>query len=413
MTPQHCLSPGHDPSRGVYGDCRRAALASILDLPAAEVPHFFDGGPDPDDAQRAERAWLASRGLALVTIPVAGDLGVILTNIGNVNDGAYYLLSGTSANGLGHTVVGCGSRIVHNPSAATIVAPMPDGMFRVDYLTPFATQPDSARLKADALPAPYIDRSPLERHNNVALLFSGGKDSLALVYLLRDDWHRLTVYHLDTGDLLPETRDAVAHVEAMVPRFQRINTNARAWIAANGLPSELVPEACGSIGRGFDHGHAGRVSIVGQWRCCDANRWQPMLNRLQADGVTLSIRGARIADPGFGLVRRAPGATIGECIKRVGNIENWFPIQRWSDDDVLAYLRGVGAPVGRFYDYKAQGIECATCPAGWGEGRASYLRQHHPELAARYAADLDTIAREMRPSLDRLNGELRALFPPA
>ena len=42
-----------------------------------------------------------------------------------------------------------------------------------------------------------------------ALQFSGGKDSLACIHLMRSHWDTLTVYHVDTGDLLPEVREIV------------------------------------------------------------------------------------------------------------------------------------------------------------------------------------------------------------
>jgi len=69
--------------------------------------------------------------------------------------------------------------------------------------------------------------TPLDRHGRGALHFSGGKDSLALVYLLRPSWERLTLYHVDTGDLLPEVREIVDMVEGMVPDFRRIETDAK------------------------------------------------------------------------------------------------------------------------------------------------------------------------------------------
>jgi len=59
-------------------------------------------------------------------------------------------------------------------------------------------------------------------HDKMALQFSGGKDSLALAYLLKPYWGRLTFYHLDTGDLLPEIRDLVALFAAKVPHFVRV-----------------------------------------------------------------------------------------------------------------------------------------------------------------------------------------------
>ena len=44
----------------VVGDCWRASLASILELPAEEVPHFVALG---DSWVDATHAWLAKRGL--------------------------------------------------------------------------------------------------------------------------------------------------------------------------------------------------------------------------------------------------------------------------------------------------------------------------------------------------------------
>ena len=82
----------------------------------------------------------------------------------------------------------------------------------------------------------------------IALQFSGGKDSLALVHLLRSHWDHLTLYHVDTGDLLPEVREIVDGVEAMVPSFVRIETQAASWHARFGLPSDLVPTTCTPAG---------------------------------------------------------------------------------------------------------------------------------------------------------------------
>ncbi len=36
----------HDPANGIYGDCHRAAIASLLELPMDDVPHFCDADSD-------------------------------------------------------------------------------------------------------------------------------------------------------------------------------------------------------------------------------------------------------------------------------------------------------------------------------------------------------------------------------
>jgi hypothetical protein len=61
---------------------------------------------------------------------------------------------------------------------------------------------------------------------------------------------------------MPETSAIVAEIEAMCPRFVRIKTDARGWIAQNGLPPGLIPVHCGPVGRLMHRGGAGAVAIT-------------------------------------------------------------------------------------------------------------------------------------------------------
>ena len=88
----------------------------------------------------------------------------------------------------------------------------------------------------------------IDQFDHAALLCSGGKDSLAVTYLLRPHWNKITFYHLDSGDLLPEIREVVDHVEKMVPRFVRIGSDSDSWMKENGYPSDLVPTSCTTLG---------------------------------------------------------------------------------------------------------------------------------------------------------------------
>lgn len=235
--------------------------------------------------------------------------------------------------------------------------------------------------------APPIDFGQLDGHQRVALMFSGGKDSLALVHLFKAYWERLTVVHLDAGDLLPEVRDLVAGVEAMVPTFSRITTNAPAWIEANRLlPSDLVPtERHPALRLAGDEG----PFIIPAFDCCLQNRWKPWKDFLTAKGFTLAIHGQRRSDP-------VPAAV---WIQQEAGPHFWGPIEAWSDADVFAYLKEIGAPVMPFYAHRSHAPECATCPASWSEGRAQYLKQHHPDLAARYGRHLAAHAEAMRSTI--------------
>lgn len=249
---------------------------------------------------------------------------------------------------------------------------------------------------------PAVDLSRLDGHDRIVLQFSGGKDSLALLYLFKPHLCRMTVLHCDTGDQLPEVQRLVAAVEANAPSFRRVKTDAPAWIAKNGLPSDLVPVRCHPVAAKIyrDAGHP----IVACVECCAENRWKPMDDALHELDPSLVIHGQRRSD--------AVGwdkTTQGDTVKMPSGWESWSPIAEWSDDEVMTYLREVGAPILPWYSHQPHAPECATCPGGWSEGRGAYLAKHHPDLAARYADYLKIHAAETKPVVDQFFAEWNAL----
>lgn len=103
----------HDPSIGQYGDCQRAVIATLLDLPISEVPHFLrDAEGDPTIYWESLQAFVRQHGYAYLTVPAKtgcafyGDDGPI-----------YHEISGPSprGNGVSHAVVGCNGEIVFDP----------------------------------------------------------------------------------------------------------------------------------------------------------------------------------------------------------------------------------------------------------------------------------------------------------
>lgn len=259
---------------------------------------------------------------------------------------------------------------------------------------PSTVVPHAARHSASsAVVYRMISPSILAPHKNIALQFSGGKDSLAVAHMLRDYWHRLTFYHVDAGDLLPEVREIVDGMERQVPRFVRIASDSRAWAAINGQPSDLIPYTGTAPGMLM----GGKTRISGRYDCCGHNLWVPMHARMVADGITLVIRGTKRCD-----MARLPATTGDNSM----GYELWLPIEDWSHDDVFAYLREVGAPICRIYDDKVNAPECATCPAWWNEGRGAYLKKHHPALFALYAGRLRLVAKEVIPVWQTLVTEM-------
>lgn len=246
-----------------------------------------------------------------------------------------------------------------------------------------------------------MDLSPFAQHERIALSFSGGKDSLAVYYLLREHKHRFTVYHCNTGDLLPEQSEVVAHVRADAVNFVEVKTDAIGWINQNGLPTDLLPHTAHWVGR--EMGEPG-VPLVSRYDCCWSNLMEPTYRRVAEDGNTLLIRGTKAAD-----MKRLPklsGSTS-------DGITLWYPLQDWTNDQVFAYLREQGAPISRVYDHVTNSPECARCTAWWGEKRGDYLRRYHPDLWRDYSSRLGLVVGEINKALAPLIQEMSDTGQPA
>lgn len=232
------------------------------------------------------------------------------------------------------------------------------------------------------------------QHKNVALSFSGGKDSLACVYLMREHLPNLTVYHMDPGDMLPETKAVVAHVKTMAARFVHLHGDVHSWQERHGLPTDLVPHTAHPMGQLMQ---GVGPKLVSRYDCCRENLMRPVWDAIRADGVTLVIRGSKRSDPaskGNQDGMSADGVTL--CL----------PIWDWSDADVFAYLAEQGAPISRVYQEGATTPDCATCSGWWEEKRAAYLRKHHPELWAVYGAKLKVVTDAIREPIAQLEREI-------
>lgn len=59
------MKPVDQTITGDRGDCFRACLASILEVPTLDVPHFFD---EAEDMHAATIQWLAPKGIAFLAM---------------------------------------------------------------------------------------------------------------------------------------------------------------------------------------------------------------------------------------------------------------------------------------------------------------------------------------------------------
>ena len=140
MTPHKQLYK-HDPEAGTIGDCWRTCIACLLDRSPEDVPHIMvDCWEDSETANRKTREYLATQGLDFIEYAMSpgSSFEDILSHVGTVNPDLHYLLSGTSSNGIGHSVICCNDAIVWDTALddSGIVAPMSDGYYWITWLVP-------------------------------------------------------------------------------------------------------------------------------------------------------------------------------------------------------------------------------------------------------------------------------------
>lgn len=219
----------------------------------------------------------------------------------------------------------------------------------------------------------------IDRHEKIALQLSGGKDSLACLYLLKDHWPKIKAYNLNTGSQFPETAEIIDNLRAEGVDIVEIASNQPEVVREYGLPSDIVPVE--STPFAIVAGSSNAL-IQDRYSCCIRTIMMPMHQRMIEDGVTLIIRGQRADD-----THKAP-------IKS-GHIEDGieylFPIEDWSSRDVMEFLKAEKVKLPRFYEILDEAPDCMTCSAWWEKGVAKYLKRYHNDAYIEVQKRLETI----------------------
>lgn len=223
---------------------------------------------------------------------------------------------------------------------------------------------------------------PIERHPFGVFQFSGGKDSLACLYLLRPHWDKLIVMWVNTGAAFPETLAQMAGVRKLMPKFVEIASNQPRNVAEHGNPSDLVTVWDTTQGRQLDATRTRKVQSP--LTCCAANLWLPALQACIDLGATLVIRGQRHEDNRKGPIRSGHVAD---------GVEYWFPIEDWTSAQVRSFLHEKGVAIPDHYSYFDSSLDCMTCTAYMKEntGKLRYLKERHPETYEKVRTEISEL----------------------
>ena len=240
-------------------------------------------------------------------------------------------------------------------------------------------------------------RKIFERHKRAVLMYSGGKDSLACLLLLRGYWNRLDVVWVNTGNQFPEVVEHMEAVRSLVPHFTELKSDTSSYLKVNGFPVDVVPTRHTATGH-YIYG-ATPLKVCSRFDCCGTNIWKPMADYLTMTKPTCVIRGDRGSERERGL-------------ESADGIEFAFPIFDWSAKRVLDFISSFGGALFQERHKLPEGssLDCMTCTAYNCEhaSRMRYLRERHPHIyreAVRFFKDYTSaVAAEMSELLEGQNG---------
>lgn len=183
------------------------------------------------------------------------------------------------------------------------------------------------------------------------LQFSGGIDSLACLELLKG-MPKLKVLTVSTDGAYPERAEYLAKVAEAYPQFEFTTIHTDRALEQTGYPVDVVPikfTRLGNITQGTP------VRYQSYLECCWRSIWLPMMDACKQLGATDIYRGQRADD-----VHKAPIED--------GHVEDGityhFPIEKWTRDDVHAYVKKhCPSLVPEYYASEKTSRDCWDCTA--------------------------------------------------
>lgn len=232
----------------------------------------------------------------------------------------------------------------------------------------------------------------------IALQFSGGKDSLACLFLLKEQWPDMLVVWLNTGAAFTETLGQMRAISQLVPHFAEIRTDVIKDIEERGWPVDILPIRHSLPAQAF----LGPVSpkLQGWTDCCARNIWFPMHQEMKKRGIVKVVRGQRLQED-----YKSP-ILNGQVIDGIQYI---FPLQGWTDSEVMSYLAEQRVKLPSYYSETGTSLDCWCCTAYLDAHKhvLSYMEKAHPPMAAEVRRRITIINNVSKPFMDLMKeGEL-------
>lgn len=207
--------------------------------------------------------------------------------------------------------------------------------------------------------------------NPVVLQFSGGKDSLACLELLRPWWDKLTLMWVNSGDAFPEVAEQARAAGRKCKLYIEIKGDQPQVIRDHGWPVDFLPVWHTSYGRELrpDSGPLFQPAIT----CCAQSLWKPAQDAIAELAPCTVIRGQRSDE-------RYKGTATSGLVE--SGVTYLFPLEKWTEREVVEFLQERGVELPESYGWFNSSPDCQHCTAFLEENRGKYawIAAQHPDL---------------------------------
>lgn len=222
------------------------------------------------------------------------------------------------------------------------------------------------------------------RHARVCLWASAGKDSTALLHMLRPWCDRVTILHNQIDDGWPGSTDNLFACAlqwgflALTVTHPHVTLDE--YFAQYGYPVDVVPTNSDTVIQPPSPYATGALRVSSWWHCTLLRQIFPLVEATQQLGMDVVLTGSRASDaPAF-----ARMGHYTEHGKEGLGFVRYNPLAHWSPEEVYAYIDVHQIPLPSHYQWKRrigdqyEVPDCMRCT--WQPEHWNVLREHYPEV---------------------------------